>query len=669
MNNISVRWKLILSNTSLYLTTLVVAVVGILGISSINQSMDNLYHQRMQSASLVKSVDSTIYDVRGSIYRYFVVTDQRGVIRKDIDQKLADADAKMAEFAKTATTPDEVSQLEKYNSAMKEFRASIGDFYIQADTNEQNAIIASLNTGGRILNARIAVSTPLEELVKIEDNLAQKSMDEANSLTSNIRTILIVVTLIMGIFALIVGFVIVRSIAVPLAVVSSMLQNIAVGNLNRDISTEAKKKLLNRNDEIGLVGKALSEMEHYLQDMARVASEIALGHLNIVVIPKSDKDELGQAFTLMVRKLHQQVTLLTDNATRLSEASLELTQIASQAGQATAQIAATMGQVARGAEQQADALSQTAKSADQMSQAIDGVAKGAQHQSNAVSTASGIALQITQAIQQIAENAQASTLKAQGAAISADTGVTTVNGTIAEMQSIKEKVGISAEKVQEMGRRSDQIGTIVETIDDIASQTNLLALNAAIEAARAGEHGKGFAVVADEVRKLAERSSNATKEIGELVKGIQKVVAQAVAAMKQSSEEVDRGIIQADKCQDALKSILDAAQVASVQIATIARSSTDISHLADELVGAIDTVSAVVEENTATTEQMSANSNEVQLAMETIASVGQENSASVEEVSASTEELSAQVDEVTASANSLAQIATTLKQVVAQFAI
>jgi methyl-accepting chemotaxis protein len=421
------------------------------------------------------------------------------------------------------------------------------------------------------------------------------------------------------------------------------------------------------SDEVGQLADAFRDMVDYLQNMAGVADKMSRNDLTEDVTPKSERDNLGNAFAQMITNLRAVMAQVADNANSVGDASSQLSMAAAQAGQATSQIAATVQQVAKGTQQQSESVTRTAASVEQMKRAIDGVARGAQEQAVSVGKSSTLTAQISSAIQEMANNAQMVKKDSANAAETARVSGTTVKDTVTGMNTIKSKVGASAVKVREMGMRSDQIGVIVETIDDIASQTNLLALNAAIEAARAGEHGKGFAVVADEVRKLAEKSAAATKEISGLIRDIQKTVAEAVSAMDESAKEVELGAMKANESGQALADILSSAEAVSVRADATYSATQKMSVMSNDLVSAMDSVSAVVEENTAATEEMAAGSTEVTQSIENIASVSEENSAAVEEVSASAEEMNAQVEEVTASAQSLAEMAKSLQEIVGQF--
>jgi methyl-accepting chemotaxis protein len=492
---------------------------------------------------------------------------------------------------------------------------------------------------------------------------ASEAFAAANGLARN----MFIGVLVMAMLAALAAYTFSGQIAGPIQVVSGAMNKLAQGDLLKDIDVQKRESILKRRDEIGQMGEALQNVVGYLSTMASTAEAIAAGDLTVEVTPRSDQDVLGHAFARMVRGLRDIVQGVAQNAQALEAAATELAEAANQAGQVTGQIATTIQQVAKGTSQQSEAASRTAASVEQMTRAIQGVAKGAQEQAVAVNKMSALINQLSAAIQQVQVGAQSTAEVAHTAVETAGQGSMTVESTLKGMAAIREKVVLSAEKVQAMGQRSAQIGAIVETIQDIASQTNLLALNAAIEAARAGEHGKGFAVVADEVRKLAERSATATREIGALIREIRQAVEEAVSAMQESANEVEKDVQQANLAGAALNDILSGIKAMQAKAEESVKAAHHMAGLAEQLVAAADEVSAIAEENTAATEEMSAGSQEIAQAVESIASVSEENSAAVEEVSASAEEMSAQVEEVAASAQFLEGTAQALKDAVSRF--
>jgi methyl-accepting chemotaxis protein len=195
----------------------------------------------------------------------------------------------------------------------------------------------------------------------------------------------------------------------------------------------------------------------------------------------------------------------------------------------------------------------------------------------------------------IAQNCQMAAEGGQRASSAASSGAEVVEKTVSVMGRISERVTDTARSVESLGARSDQIGAIIGTIQDIADQTNLLALNAAIEAARAGEQGRGFAVVADEVRALAERTTKATREIGEMIKAIQSETKGAVAAMEEGVTEVENGTAEAAKSGHALQEILEQINAVTMQVNQVATAAEEQTATTSEISDNIHQITQVVQ--------------------------------------------------------------------------
>ncbi|MFZ5641385.1 MAG: methyl-accepting chemotaxis protein [Bacillota bacterium] len=612
--------KIILGYVVVLVILAVVAIVGNSGMQDLEEKYNYVLDRRIPVTVGIMQMDShirkQIINVRG-----FMLYRKEDAVKTLTDVCRPEIEKVKGELFKVLTTEQGKRLYARIDNADKTYWENgqrIIELYRADRDAEAEPYIAEAGKAIKDFEAAQA------ELVALNDELIKKNVGEAKDEAVKNKRILFVVSIVAVMIGLAAGIYMGRKISRPVIALTDVAGYVAEGDLTREVP-EVKT-----GDEVETLGKAFKTMVHNLRDL--------LGKVN-------------------------------DSSQLVASTSEQLSANANQASMATQQVAAAVGEVAKGNNEQTTNVNQTVEITNQLILAIEQIAKGAQEQSANVLQTADIVNQMASAIQDVAANSQAVSTGAAKTAEVAEKGGEAVKKTVEGMERIKQSVFDTANKIKELGEHSQQIGEIIQVIDDIAEQTNLLALNAAIEAARAGEHGKGFAVVADEVRKLAERSGKATKEIADLITNIQRGTDNAVKAMEVGTGEVETGAQLAHDAGLALEEIVQQVKQAVDQIEGISAASEEMAASSNEVIKAIDNVSAITEENTAATEQMTASSNQVMNAMQNIAAISEESGAAAEEVSASTEELNASTEEIAVAANNLEKMATDLQQLIKKFKV
>jgi len=466
-------------------------------------------------------------------------------------------------------------------------------------------------------------------LSRLSDAAQQAAESSSRGMVMAVRntTVLVVVVLLAGIvLAFVLSMVMGRSIASPIVAMAAWSQRLGTG----DFTEGAAARLSPSKDESGLLHRSFVEM------------------------------------TSSVRALIRQ---LQEMSQHLAASSQELTGAVSQSAQSMQEIGEVVEGVSQEATQQSQALAEVSRVISRVQDMLSGIASGASTQAAAVEDTARLLGEIIEAIEQVAASAQSLAIGANQMAQAGEHGQKAVDDVVEGMRAIYEAVSGFGTRVEELGEQSAQIGTIVQMISEIADQTNLLALNAAIEAARAGEHGRGFAVVADEVRKLAERSSKATKEIAMLIGAIQRNTQESVRSMAATMQQVQGGVQVAARAGDALREIMQAVNSANDQIQGISAAAEELAAGSKQVAEAMNNVSNVATSQSAASAEIQ---NAIQSASATVGAVtsfAEGYLVSAERLRERVQSVAAASQEIAAAAETLARLAADLDKSVQKFRV
>ncbi|TAN09624.1 MAG: HAMP domain-containing protein [Chitinophagaceae bacterium] len=422
-------------------------------------------------------------------------------------------------------------------------------------TQGQKAAIERV-TGGDGEAVTNDIGNLIGQMQNEEQRLLEQRVDEANATARTAKSIIVLGTLSALALALLAGFLITRNIARPLQQLTAVAERITVGDLSVHVLPS------DRSDEVGALARAFERMAQSLRVMAAAAGQIATGDLRSVVKPQSPEDVLGNAFARMTENLRAQIHQLVEGANVL--------------GSVASEIATSTSQLAASASQSAAAVSETTTTVEEVRQ----TAHVASQKAKLISDDAQKAVQISQDRRKSLDDAAAG------------------------MNRIRLQMEVISASMVRLSEQTQAIGQIIATVEELATQSNLLAVNAAIEAARAGEHGKGFGVVAQEVKSLAEQSRQATNQVRTILGDIQKASVGAAMATEEGSKSVETGARQNEvvgaAIQDLAASVNEAAQ-AAIQIAA---SSQQQLVGVDQVAGAMEDIKQASLQNVASAKQL-----------------------------------------------------------------
>jgi methyl-accepting chemotaxis protein len=555
--NLSLRAKLSIAMGSMVALLAVVSLIAYTTITTIQQSQKRLFE--IEFANATDLLEDLRYQnaIRAAQLDVLILTNraEQETWHQEI-KRLSDLaeQAHLNLLKRNQGDPALISRINELVSTRNDYKqtreSQIIPLIYEGKTKEAKDLILGIQ-----LERFRKMRSIVEELNKQALQQAQSAVQE--SAQSAHHSIRIFVVVGIGTLLLTITMVVLldKIMARPLKEISQAAAQMASGDMMIQLSTN------HRADEVGILIQSFQRMTQYMQEMATVAETIARGDLRVRVKPRSGKDTFGNTLSTMIESLRKATIEITEGANVLASSATE--------------ILAAMTQLASGAAETATAISETSTTVEEFKQ----TAQLSSQKAKAVSESSQKATQVAQ------------------------TGRKSVEASLEDMRRIQRQMVSIAETIVRLSEQGQAIGEIIATVGDLAEQSNLLAVNAAIEAAKAGEQGKGFAVVAQEVKSLAEQSKQATVQVRNILSEIQKATSAAVLATEQGSKVVEVGMKQSTEAGESIRAMAETITEAAQAATQIAASSQQQLVGTDQVALALENIKQANTQNVAGTKQ------------------------------------------------------------------
>lgn len=653
-NDIKFKTKLRLSYLLIGAVCTIVIANDLVQMFRINQIKDEIYSEYIAPSNKVDEIFSEFRSLQNILLKFSIPS-----FEENIDENL-----KTLYKGKAIIDTALIKLQEEYKGTeIEQYLTTIGKGWSDYKTLVIDGTISAAMMKDYEL-AAIVATTSGEEIGQILQNdfgeinkfLTTKGELLNQELSDIVSTSRIVILIGMILGTLLFLFAILKMTAMltkPIELFKKAISKYAMGDFEESVVIISK-------DEFGELSLSLEQLREAQHQKIEAADEISKGNLDIKINVLSENDQLSKSFEVVIQNLNSllsELRLVTDeiingklstrgNAEKYYGAYREIIVGFNSTLDAMflpikegVEVLADMSKgnfsarvhgeykgdhrlIADSINTLSDSLTNvlsnisqmvnlTASISEQISSSTEEMAAGAQEQSVQTVEVASTVEEMTQTIISTAKNASQAAEASKKAGQVAREGGNVVEDTVGGMNRIAEFVEKASEKIQALGKNSEQIGEIVQVIDDIANQTNLLALNAAIEAARAGEQGRGFAVVADEVRKLAERTTKATKEISDMIKRIQDVTDNVVESMKEGSGEVETGKTLAQKAGSSLQEIIQSSDEVLDVVAQVASASEQQSATSEQISKSVESISKVTNESASGIQQIAGAADEL----------------------------------------------------------